>query len=164
MAEDQHYRLKKIVVPVDFSEHSRHALRHAIALAKPFEAEIILVHVVEALVIPPDVEVVELAALAARLNDEAARLLTQWRKQVAAQATVKEDLRAGTPYQQIIEAASEQEADLIVMGTHGRSGLTRLVIGSTAERVVRQAPCPVLVVRERGRVAGAVSGSQQLAA
>ena len=150
MTHKPHFKLKRMIVAVDFSEQSRNALYDAIELAKPFDAQIILLHVVEAIVFPPDVEVVELAVLARRLNEEAAKLLSEWRKEAAPQARVREDLRAGTPYREIVEAADEHNADLLVLGTHGRTGLSRLLIGSTAERVMRQAPCPVLVVRERG--------------
>jgi universal stress protein A len=143
------FRLTRILVPVDFSEPSRKALHYALSLAKSFNAQIRLLHVVEAVVFPPDTVVVEPAVLAARLNEEARRCLSAWRKEVASETVVKDDLRAGTPYREIIEAASETKSDLIVLGTHGRNGLTRLFIGSTAERVVRHAACPVLVVRDR---------------
>ncbi len=134
---------------MDFSKPSRKALHYAVSLAKSFNAQIRLLHVVEAVVFQPDTMVVETAALAARLNEEARRCLSAWRKEVASEIVVKDDLRAGTPYREIIEAASETKSDLIVLGTHGRTGLTRLLIGSTAERVVRHAACPVLVVRDR---------------
>jgi nucleotide-binding universal stress UspA family protein len=140
---------KMVLVPLDFSEHSRRALDCAISLAQPFNATIHLLHVVEALVFPPDVEVVDSAALAAQLNEEAAKSLEKWSKEASSRAVIEEDLRAGTPYREIIDAADETKADLIIMGTQGRTGLTRLLIGSTAERVVRHAHCPVLVVRER---------------
>jgi len=85
-----------MIVAVDFSEQSRNALYDAIELAN-LHAQIILLHVVEAIVFPPDVEVVELAVLARRLNEEAAKLLSEWCKEVASEARVREDLRAGTP-------------------------------------------------------------------
>jgi universal stress protein A len=143
------FRLKKILVPVDFSEPSRKALHYAISLAKPFKAEILLVHVVESVLPPPDAVIVESAALAAALNEEAAKRLSEWRKKAASQAKVQEVLLTGTPYREIVDTAGQSKTDLIVLGTHGRTGLTRLLIGSTAERVMHQAPCPVLVVRER---------------
>ena len=156
MEVSSNFELRRVLVPVDFSEPSRKALRYALSLAKPFNAEIRLLHVVEALVLPPDVEVVDLAAFARTLNDEAAKCLSKWRKEVASEAPVEEELRAGTPYREIVAAAGEMHTDLIVMGTHGRTGLAGVLIGSTAERVVHQAPCPVLVVRERGKISGAV--------
>ena len=146
--------LKRVLVPVDFSEPSRSALRYALSLSKPFKAEIHLLHVVQALVFPPDVEVVETATVAARLNEEAAKRLSAWALEAAEEGVVVvKDLRIGGPYNEIVDAATETKADLIVMGTQGRSGLGRLFIGSTAERVVRHAPCPVLVVREHAEEA-----------
>lgn len=155
MKNHSHFRLSRIVVPVDFSEPSRKALHYAVSLAKSFNAQIRLLHVVEAVVFPPDTMVVETAALAARLNEEARRCLSAWRKEVDSEIVVEDDLRAGTPYREIIEAANETKSDLIVLGTHGRTGLTRMLIGSTAERVVRHAACPVLVVREREQLSDA---------
>ncbi|MDB6020587.1 MAG: Stress protein UspA-like protein [Pedosphaera sp.] len=143
------FQLKTILVPVDFSEPSRSALQCASALAKPFNAEIILLHVVESVLPPPDDFIVDSAALAAALSDDAAHRLAEWHRQFAAHARLQEMLRVGTPYREIVDAADEADADLIVLGTHGRTGLTRLLIGSTAERVVRDAHCPVLVARER---------------
>lgn len=149
--------LKQVLVPVDFSESSRRALHFALLLTRPFNSEIRLLHVVEALVLPPDVEVVDTAAFAEALNDEAAKCLAKWREEVAAhKAPVQPELRAGTPYREIVEAAGERPTDLIILGTRGRTGLAGALLGSTAERVMRHAPCPVLVVRERGKVAGAV--------
>jgi len=139
---------RTILVPVDFSDPSREALEYAVCFAKPIGAEIVLSHVVETVLAPPDV-VVDTAVLATTLNEAATKRLAEWRDEAATQANVKEDLRTGTPYREIIDAAEQLKADLIVMGTHGRGGLARLVIGSTAERVVRHAPCPVLVVRTR---------------
>ena len=110
----------------------------------------------EALVLPPDVEVLDLEAFARSLNDEAAKCLSKWRKAVASESPVEEELRAGTPYREIVATAGDRKMDLIVMGTHGRTGLAGLFIGSTAERVVHHAQCPVLVVREGEWRSGAV--------
>ena len=149
-----HFELKRVLVPVDFSEPSRKALYYALWLARPFDAEVRLLHVVEALVLPPDVEVLDLEVFARTLNDEAAKCLSKWRKEVASESPVEEELRAGTPYREIVAAAGERNMDLIVMGP-GRTGLAGLLIGSTAERVAHHAPCPVLVVREREQFSGA---------
>ena len=151
-----HFKLKRVLVPVDFSEPSRKALDYALSLARPFDAEVRLLHVVEALVLPPDVEVLDLEAFARTLNDEAAKCLSKWRKEAASGSPVEEELRAGTPYREIVAAADERNMDLIIMGTHGRTGLAGVLMGSTAERVMHHAPCPVLVVRERGWRSGPV--------
>jgi nucleotide-binding universal stress UspA family protein len=150
-----HWALKRVLVPVDFSESSRKALDYALALVRPFNAEVRLLHVVEALVLPPDAEVVDLADFARALSDKAAKCLAKWREAVASEARVEEELRAGIPYREIVAAAGERNTDLIVLGTHGRTGLAGVLVGSTAERVVHQAPCPVLVTRERELSSGA---------
>src|SRR5712675_496829 len=142
MKDGSPFALKRLLVPVGFSDHSRKALDYALSFAKPFKAEIRLLHVVEALVLPPDLLVIETAVFAARLNEEAAKLLAEWAAEAASHgAVVLQDLRPGVPYREIIDAAAENKADLIIMGTHGRSGLSRVFIGSTAERVVRHASC-----------------------
>ena len=156
-----HFKLKRVLVPVDFSEASRKSLDYALSLARPFGAKVRLLHVVEALVLPPDVEVLDLEAFARTLNDEAAKCLSKWRKEVASDSPVEEELRAGTPYREIVAAAGQSNMDLIVMGTRGRTGLAGVLMGSTTERVMHHAPCPVLVVRERSQVSAAESRNEQ---
>jgi universal stress protein A len=143
--------LKRILLPVDFSESSRKALEYALSFARQFNAEMLLLHVIETVVPPsPEMVVLESEALTAKLHAEAAKRLSEWRKQVASQASVKAVVRNGiSAHREIVDAARENNVDLIILGTHGRTGLAHLFIGSTAERVVRHAPCPVLVVRER---------------
>ncbi len=155
------FELNGVLVPVDFSESSRRAVHYALSLARPFDAEIRLLHVVEALFLPPDAEVVDLAAFAATLNNEAAKCLSKLREEVAARGPATEELRAGTPYREIVDAARERNADLIIMGTRGRTGLAGMLMGSTAERVMHHAPCPVLVVREPSQVSGAETRNEQ---
>jgi universal stress protein A len=140
-------KLKRILVPIDFSEQSQKALHYAISFAKQFNAEIFLLHVVET-VPTPEVAIAESGVLNFRLRDEAKRELSDWRKEVP-HAAVKTAIYAGIPFREIVRAADEHNTDLIILGTQGRTGLSHLFIGSTAERVVRHAPCPVMVVRER---------------
>ena len=141
--------LKKILVPIDFSESSRKALHYAMSLAKQFHAEILLLHVVEIVTPSPAVTFPESESLNVKLHEEAAKRLSEWRHEVVSHAAVKAAVRGGIPYRDIVAAADESNIDLIILGTHGRTGLAHLLIGSTAERVVRHAPCPVMVVRER---------------
>lgn len=136
-------RLQRILLPVDFSECSRKALQYAVSFARQFHAEVVLLHVVE--VVP-----VEGHTVAVEIREEAARQLSEWRKEIVSRATVKAVVtEAHSAHEAIVEAARESNVDMIVLGTHGRTGLAHLVLGSTAERVVRHAPCPVLVVRAR---------------
>ncbi|HEY2083873.1 MAG TPA: universal stress protein [Verrucomicrobiae bacterium] len=143
-------RLRHILVPVDFSECSHKALQYAVSFARQFGAELMLLHVVVAVPPPPQMLVFEAETLRGKYHEEAAKHLSDWRKEVASQISVKAVVREGmAAHQEIVAAAHECNSDLIVIGNHGRGGLARVLTGSTAERVVRHAPCPVLVVRGR---------------
>ena len=145
------FRLHRILVPTDFSECSKKALCYAPSLSKHFGAEILLLHVVEPVPEPSEMIVTESGLLTARMHEETTKHLAQWQSNLAKEASTKAALRAGSAHREIVQAAVESNVDLIVLGTHGRTGLAHFLIGSTAERVVRHAPCPVLVVRERER-------------
>jgi nucleotide-binding universal stress UspA family protein len=136
--------LKHILVPTDFSEPSERALAAALELARAFDARITLLHVwsvprtdyAEGLSWPLD----DMERAARRALDGA---LESMRKRYAKTDAL---LREGGEAKQILAVASEEECDLIVMGTHGRRGLPRLLLGSVAEKVVRLSPVPVLSV------------------
>ena len=144
------FRLKRILVPIDFSDCAKKALRYAIPLAKEHEASITLLYVV-----PPDYAVGEYGGIAYTTLHEEAR--TTGERELAAFAVdeVRSEVpadtlvRSGSPAFEIIEAAKALPADVIVISTHGRTGLKHVLLGSVTENVVRHAPCPVLVVRER---------------
>lgn len=142
-------RLGRILVPVDFSESSRKALQYAVAFAKQFGAEVVLLHVFEAA--PPQIEIMEAALTDTTLREEAIQELSQWQREAASRSTaVKAVVRSGAAADhEIVRTAAEDNVDLIILGNHGRTGLARVFIGSTAEKVVRRAPCPVLVIRQR---------------
>ena len=146
---------KKILCAVDFSEPSRKALGAAADLARTSQATLVLVHVWQAPLWTTDygIELPNDALLEARGAEEAK--LASWRAEAqqlgAPEVTSK--LARGVPWDEIVGAARDDQAiDLIVLGTHGRTGVRRALIGSVAERVVRHAPCTVMVVgsRERG--------------
>ena len=136
--------LRAILHPTDFSAHSRPALELACALARDHGGRLVLLHVH-----PPEIVYGEMApiieepaAVRAALKEE----LDLWRptdRSVPTDCVLKE----GNPATTIVETAKELHADLIVMGTHGRSGVGRLLLGSVAEVVLRKAPCPVLTVK-----------------
>lgn len=143
--------IKSILCPVDFSDSSDHALTYAIALAQSYEATLKLLHVVQPplMSVPGDPMVPEFssevmeditAASQRRLDEIAAKT----REQVA---SVETKIATGSPFVEIITFAKDQNVDLIVVGTHGRTGLAHVMIGSVAEKVVRKAPCPVLTVK-----------------
>ena len=136
-------QLKKILVPIDFSQCSKKALQYAIPFAEQFGAELVLLHMVQhypqltdALPAPvesPEDDEKELEVLRSSIGDT-----------VRSRAVVRMgDARIG-----IVGAAEEFGIDLIILSTHGRTGLDRVLLGSTAEKVVRHAHCPVLIVRE----------------
>jgi nucleotide-binding universal stress UspA family protein len=132
-----------ILYPTDFSDRSEYAFPLACALARDYGARLVILHVAPAPtiiyaegVIPPDPEA------ASREARERLNRLTVPDADVRAERRLEE----GTPAAEILRVAQQIHADLIVLGTHGRTGLTRLLMGSVAEQVVRQAPCPVLTL------------------
>jgi len=144
--------IKKILCPTDFSENSEHALKYALTLATLSQAELRLFHVVEPITYPQSTKLFEpvLDEVELMMKMEAA-FQTQLENQVSA---LKEEypkitgkLVKGNTFLEIIQAARDESVDIIVMGTHGRTGLAHVLIGSVAEKVVREAPCPVLTVK-----------------
>lgn len=141
-------RLAKILVPVDFSDASRKALRYASAFAAQFQAKLFLVHVVEFNVVGSDFGLVELSQIEADMRESAVQRLADWLKhEVGAGISVDARVQCGRPYLEILETAKTEDVDLILIASHGHSSLAHVVLGSTVERIVRHAPCPVLVVR-----------------
>ena len=140
--------LKRILCATDFSKSSRKAFHYAVALGKKFKAEILLLHVLEPL--PPQVGILEGAFMDTTFREDAVHQLYEWRRRVSPAVDAKTASRGGTPaYKQIVAAAKEFGADLIVIGNHGRNALGRALMGNTAEKVVRFACCPVLVIRQQ---------------
>jgi nucleotide-binding universal stress UspA family protein len=147
--------IRRILCPVDFSRFSHHALEEAVAVAREFSAEVSVLH---ASAVAP---VTSRAPIGAPLVLEPARLTSQERGALTAQlrefagdveATglqITAALDEQEPVAAIVDRATQWPADLIVLGTHGRSGFERLLLGSVAEKVLRKAPCPVLTVPPR---------------
>ena len=142
--------IKKILFPTDFSQYSSHALKYAVALAESFRAKLYVMHVCEQPIAGYGIEAYHFAvpeyvvdleqqerkrlnALTADLNDKGIQ--------------VESIFLIGKAYQEIVRTAKTLEVDVITMATHGSKGLSHLVFGSTAEKVVRLAPCPVLTVK-----------------
>jgi nucleotide-binding universal stress UspA family protein len=143
-------RFNKILVPIDYSTHSEEAIRTAVDLAKRYSAPITLVNVYEPIdrlmpeaywFLTPDQEARVLAAFKERLEKTEKQLHDMGAKDVASQ------LLEGPIAPKIVDYARDRGFDLIVMGTHGRTGVKHFVLGSVAERVLRIAPCAVLVVK-----------------
>lgn len=144
--------IKRILVATDFSDHARTALEYAAYCAKAFEAEVLLCHVVPEpdvlSQLPPGGEgyfppnFTEMQEKAARKEGE------RWLSDAGISGG-RFVTASGTPFVEIIRMAREEQADLIVLGTHGRGAIAHLLLGSVAEKVVRKAPCPVLTVRHQ---------------
>jgi nucleotide-binding universal stress UspA family protein len=146
----QKIQLQKILVPIDFSDCSRKALRYAIALAGQFTAQILCLHALEIPYGTGEAAVVlETEAFRKRMHEEAQKQMTVFIQEEAAPLSEECTIKLGTPYREIIQTADDKQIDLIILGTHGRSGVRHFLVGSTTERVVRHAHCPVLVVREQ---------------
>lgn len=148
------FRLNKILVPVDFSECSNRALDYALAFAGQCDARLILLHVVEPAAYPESYMLVATALddLNQDLLRRAERRLAEIsRDKIGGRVKCESLVRTGQAYAEIAAAARELEADLIILATHGYTGLKHVLLGSTAERVVRHAPCPVLTVRDPER-------------
>jgi nucleotide-binding universal stress UspA family protein len=144
-------KLRRILAATDFGDCSDHALRYACEFAEAFSAELHVIHVVE----PPAAAYSEFGigyvgvhgveddlkgAAEAKLNTVPD---PQWQEKLS----ITRQVQMGTPFVETIRYAKEQDVDLIVLGTHGRGAIAHMLMGSTAEKVVRKAPCPVLTVK-----------------
>ena len=145
--------IRSILAPTDFSKHAETALRYACGLAETLGASLHLLHVLSdivpigpdpmlAAVLPPEYYVES-----ERTSHEALKDLLQpsW----GVPASIETSVRWGAPDAVIVEFAAAKAVDLIVIATHGRTGLSHVLLGSVAERIVREAPCPVLTIRDR---------------
>jgi nucleotide-binding universal stress UspA family protein len=140
--------VNKILVPTDSSEPSMRAADYAIKLAKYFGSEIIAIYVIDRLILEEVSKVHDRHLLEEEIRNKAQRSLNY-----IVNSAEKEGLKAtsllveGQPHDQIIHHAESLKVDMIVMGSRGRRGMERILIGSVAERVIEYAPCPVLVLR-----------------
>jgi universal stress protein A len=147
--------IKRILVPVDFSAPSLQALDYAVDFARPLAAELVVLFVVEPIYSINPGELYAPASEFSFLMREQRRHGKEQLAQIEARLTtryakIRTALQEGLAYQAIVAAAKRQKADLIVMATHGRTGLSHLFMGSVTEKVVRTAGCPVLTVRVGG--------------
>jgi len=147
--------LKKILAPTDFSPHSERSMRYACRLAERLGSELHLLHVLSE-VIPTGPDPLLMPVLPQEFyneNEDRARevlkklLKPEW----GAPGSVVTAVQWGGPVEAIVDYATEQEIDLVVIATHGRTGLSHVLLGSVAERIVREAPCPVLTIRDRNQ-------------
>jgi nucleotide-binding universal stress UspA family protein len=137
-----------ILVAVDFSKESILAARFAVSLAQEYKARLYVLHVMEAPNPSIRAYVETFDEFRHQMQDSAMEDLIQLIPKAAKEnIQVEEILEIGHPHQVIVEKAEELDVDTLVVGTHGRTGLSHVLVGSVAERVVRHAPCPVFVVR-----------------
>jgi nucleotide-binding universal stress UspA family protein len=142
--------LKKIVVPQDFSEYSLHALKYAVTLAGLFNSELVVLHVVEPIVYPADFSFgqVSIPAMEEEIRKHSEEQLNELvTNEIPNSIKTTSIIKVGKPFIEIIDVAKAENADLIVISSHGRTGMDHVLFGSTADKVVRKAPCPVLTVR-----------------
>lgn len=147
--------LKRILVPTDFSEPSERAAVYALELAKRYGAEVHCVHVSD---IPADLMATSAYYMTGpseqfvdQVRDESKKSLEAFAAKNFAGLGAKTVFLEGRPFVEIIRYARDEKIDLVVIATHGRSGLKHALFGSVAEKVVRKAPCPVLVVKRDER-------------
>ena len=146
-------QIKSILVPIDFSPHSEKALAYAVPFAEQFGAKLTLLNVVEPVATPDFAPsfplVMENDKVMAECRSHLKRVVTNLK--IEPRLVEKTLVRQGRSFHEIADAARTLKADLIIISTHGYTGLKHALLGSTTERVVRHAPCPVLVVRGRER-------------
>jgi len=143
-------KIKRILCPTDFSAIAEKAVEYAVFLASSHNAELQLLHVVDHLHGFDNYLILSMTPdeIAERMEGHANEDLSEVVNQIKETVKIQKAVRHGKASVQIVEMAKETKADLIVIGTHGRTGLSHVIIGSVAEAVIRHAHCPVLVVRD----------------
>lgn len=146
--------LERILIPIDFSEYSKKALQYAIPFARQFRATLHLLYVVEPTIYPADFSFGQVGF--PNVEDElrkrgAEELEGMIKRDIARAVPARRAIRTGKAFYEINQYAEEEGIDLIIIATHGHSGIEHVLFGSTAEKVVRKSPCPVLVVHTSGR-------------
>lgn len=141
---------ERILIAIDFSESSDYAFDYALTLARQFQSELTVMHVINE---PVDlrgfyVPHISFEQLEKEIEEGAEKMMEKFcQEKMGDFARYSTDIVTGIPYEEIIRKAEASGASLIVLGTHGRKGIDHLIFGSTAERVVRSATCPVLTIR-----------------
>lgn len=142
--------IRLILVPIDFSVHSKNALKYAVPMAGQFKAALHLVYVVEPTIYPADLGFgqVVLPGVEEELRQKGAiELQSLIDREIGGKVPATYAVRTGNPHHEILAEAGERKVDLIIVATHGHSGVEHMLFGSTADRIVHHAPCPVLTIR-----------------
>lgn len=143
-------RMEKILCPTDFSDYSLYALDYAVCFAEQYGASLLLLHVVDVFLHDPAYfapYVPDRAMFTGYAKNARARLDGIVKERVPAGLETEIVIREGRAFAEIVKTARERDSDMIVIGTHGRTGLSHAMFGSTAEKVVRKSPCPVLSIK-----------------
>ena len=141
--------LKKILCPIDHSDCSKEALKYAVTFAMKDEAKLYLLHIIDIRSFNEGLE-----AMSMQIPDEETLELLRIKLLDCIPEEMRDDMNVeaivvqGIPFAEIISTAREKEIDMIVIGSHGRTGIKHMMLGSVSEKVVRKAPCPVLTVRQ----------------
>ncbi len=141
--------LKKILCPIDHSDCSKEALKYAVSFAMKDEAKLYLLHIIDIRSFSEGLD-----AMSKQIPDEETleqlrtKLLDCIPEEIRDEMDVEAIVIQGIPFAEIISTAREKEIDMIVIGSHGRTGIAHMMLGSVSEKVVRKAPCPVLIVRQ----------------
>jgi len=147
-------QINTILFPTDFSQGARAAMDYALSLARDYKARLIMLYVIQDISIaewyvPSSLSVTDMME---EMEKSASREMEKWAAEAAEKAKdIEKVVVHGVPFVEIIRTAKEKKVDLIVIGTHGRTGIDHMLFGSTAEKVVRKSPCPVLTVRIAGK-------------
>jgi nucleotide-binding universal stress UspA family protein len=145
---------KKIVCPVDFSEFTDEIIEYGVSIAKKFDAELHLLHIIpnlnyftpyESFLTPEN-----LVAMERSIEREIEKDFENTIKKI--DMPVKKAIKTGVTFVEILDYIKTEKIDLVVMGTHGRSGFEHILLGSVAEKIIRRAPCPVLTVRPKAKI------------
>ncbi|HHT9124424.1 MAG TPA: universal stress protein [Candidatus Brocadiia bacterium] len=155
-AEKEAIALNKILCPYDFSESSSYALKYAVEFASAYKAKLYLLHVFDIRAYDYGEPVYGISvptkdAINTIRTELANSIPEKVKKELSASGGLEAIVASGVPFYEIIKFANDNKIDLIVMGTHGRTGLAHILLGSVAEKVVRKASCPVLTVRHPGQ-------------
>jgi len=140
--------LKKILCPIDHSDCSKEALKYAVSFALRNEAELYLLHVIDIRTFDENLDsITKQIADESSINNLKKKLLECVPEEIRSDMKIEAIVVPGIPFVEIIRFAKKNEVDMLVLGTHGRTGLAHMMLGSVSEKVVRKAPCPVLTVR-----------------
>jgi len=140
--------LKKILCPIDHSDCSKEALKYAVSFALRNEAELYLLHVIDIRTFDENLDsITKQIADESSINNLKKKLLECVPEEIRSDMKIEAIVVQGIPFVEIIRFAKKNEVDMLVLGTHGRTGLAHMMLGSVSEKVVRKAPCPVLTVR-----------------